>query len=290
MANVQKMRKCPKCHGSGEVPYGRKRKDFVRPEIQKIIDDAAVAGNIVDAQDALIVQLKQQIADLTAPKPVAIAQIQAVMPETLWYEARSPGAPKTGPHGTITIAPGSPATADFHPVNIGGQSDNVYCLRRLYSTLTAAQRSIMETAKSFSISCDYLFDPLASVQAGELDYQIRKSSGVVINIGPQLLPQSGGWIVRGFDYINKDWIPLGVKAMPQPGKMIHLELDATCDDKIVQFTSVAVDGVITPVTFNHPVSMSTAGQPYINAAYQLDATGDGKPYKAKIDNFQVTFG
>lgn len=258
--------------------------------LQDALNSLATAVQLDAAKDSKIADLEQKIADLSAaPKVVTISEIQAVMPEVLWYEARSPGSPKTGPHGTVTIVPGSPAIADFHPVNLGGPSDNVYCLRRLYNTLTPAQHTLMETATKFSISCDYMFDPLASVQAGELDYQIRKSSGVVINVGPQLLPISGGWIIRGFDYIKKVWVPLGAKAILVAGKPTHLEIDATCDDKIVQFTQVTVDGAVTPVTFSHPVSMSTTGQPYCNAAYQLDATGDAKPYKATISNFQVTF-
>lgn len=287
--NVEKLHKCPRCKGSGLVPYRRRKKDFMVPEIQKIIDAANAASALVDQQNQQIAKLQQQIADLTAPKVVTLSNIQSVMPETLWYEARSPGSPKTGPHGTVTIVPGSPATADFHPVNLGGPSDNVYCLFRLYPTLTPAQRQVMETATKFSISCDYAMDPLTSVQAVELDYQIRKSNGVVINVGPQLLPISGGWIIRGFDYVKKDWEPLGVKAVVTPGRPIHLELQATCDDKVVQFTKVIVDGVETPVTFSHPVSMSLTGQPYCNAAAQLDATRDAKPYKATINKLQVTF-
>src|SRR5580765_1102721 len=291
--NVQKMRKCPTCHGHGEVPYGRRKKDFMKPEYQKIIDDATAASTLADQQDQLIAKLQQQIADLTAPKVVTISNIQSVMPETLWYEARDASAPKTGPHGTVTIVPRSPATADFHPIVLAsGHSDNCYNLRRLYPTLTAAEKAIMETATKFSISCDYIFDPLSSVQAGELDNQYRKSNGVVINIGPQLLPVAGGWLVRGFDFVNKNWVPLGVKASVTPGKPTHLEVYATCDDKVVQFTRVVVDGVSTPVTFSHPTGISRdkngvviTGQPYANAAYQLDATGDAKPYKATVDNF-----
>jgi len=263
----------------------------MKPEYQKIIDDATAASTISDAQDQLIAQLKQELADLTAPKSVTLSSIQSVAPETLWYEARSPGAPKTGPHGTVAIVPGSPATADFKPAKLaGGESDNCYNLRRLYPTLTADQKSIMETASKFSISCDYAMDPLTSVQAVELDYQIRKSSGVVINVGPQLLPVAGGWIIRGFDYVKKVWVPLGVTAKVTAGKSIHLEVDATCDDKTVRFTEVIVDGVATPVTFSHPVSQSQTNSPYCNAAYQLDATPDAKPYKATIDNLTVTFG
>jgi hypothetical protein len=296
---------CSRCNGRGEITLIRKGKRFnligdeiemnpslatLQSDITDAQDKLAAAVKIDDAKDAQIAALQKQIADLTAPKVVTLSNIQAVAPETLWYEARDASAPKTGPHGMVTIVPGSPATADFHPIVLAsGHSDNCYNLRRLYPTLTPAQRAIMETATHFTISCDYLLDPLASVQAAELDYQIRKSTGVVINVGPQLLPITGGWIIRGFDYVKKDWVPLGVKAMVTPGKPIYLEIDATCDDKTVQFTQVIVDGVATPVTFSHPVSQSTTNQPYCNAAYQLDATKDAKPYKASINNFQVTF-
>lgn len=262
----------------------------MNPTCQQITDLAASINDQLAQKDQAIALLQQQVADLSKPQPVVISNIQAVMPETLWYEARDASAPKTGPHGTISIVPSNPATVDFRPIRIDGiHTDNCYCLRRLYSTLTSAQKATLETAKEFSLSCDYLFNPLANVQAGELDYQIRKSSGVVINIGPQLLPTSRGWMIRGFDFVNKDWVPLGVKASVIPTKPTHLELYATCDDKVVQFTRVVVDGISSPVTFSHPTSMSAPGQPYINAAFQLDATADGKAYTAQISNFQVTF-
>lgn len=253
--------------------------------------DLIMAAALDEAKDTQITTLTRQVADLTAAaSSVTLTGIQSAMPETLWYEARSAGAPKTGPHGTITIIPGSPATADFHPVKLaGGQSDNVYCLSRLYPRLMPMQRAIMETATKFIISCDYMLSPLASVQAAELDYQIRKSNGTVINVGPQLIPDGLSWQVRGFDFVKKSWVPLGVKASPSAGKTTHLEVSATCDGKIVQFTQVVVDGVVTPVTFSHPVTMDKTGAPYINAAYQLDATSDAKPYKATVDNLTVVF-
>jgi hypothetical protein len=288
-SNVEKLHKCPRCKGSGFVPHGRRKKAIMKSEYQAIIDATQRASDLDDAKDQQILDLQAQLAALK-PKSVTLANIQTSMPETLWYEARSPNAPKSGPHGTVTITPGSPATADFHPVNLGGQSDNCYNLFRLYPQLTADQKSLLETATQFSISCDYLFDPLASVQAGELDYQIRKSSGVVINVGPQLLPIPGGWSIRGFDYVRKVWVPLGVKAAVIPTKPTHLEVYATCDDKTVQFTRVVVDGISSSTSFSHPVSQSATSQPYCNAAYQLDATADGKPYRAQINNLTVTFG
>src|SRR6478609_7362502 len=268
--NVEKLHKCPKYKGSGFVPHGRRKQVIMQPEYQGIIDAVTVLAATAAGRDKQIADLQAQVAELSKPKSVTISNIQAAMPETLWYEARDASAPKTGPHGNVTIVPGNPATADFRPIVLAsGHSDNCYNLFRLYSQLTPDQKALLEIAKNFSISFDYMFDPLGNVQAGEGDYQIRKSSGVVINVGPQLLPTAGGWIIRGFDYVRKTWVPLGAKANVTTGKPIHLEIQATCDDKVVQFTQVIVDGVASPVTFSHPTSMSTLGQPYINAAFQL---------------------
>ena len=196
-------RMCRSCEsvrdvGHGFVPHGRRKQEFVRPEVQKIIDDASAAGAVVDAQDQLITQLKQQIADLTKPKAVTLSGIQIVAPQKqYWYEARSQNDPHTGPHGTATILSGEPAVVDFHPVNLGGPSDNVYLPREMYATLSPAERLLMETAKNFSIGCTWLVDNWQAPQALELDYQIRKSSGVLINIGLQFIPLGGSWTLGG---------------------------------------------------------------------------------------------
>src|SRR5579859_760360 len=110
--------------------------------LQAAQKDIADAINLDEAKDAQIALLEKQIAEATTVEnKVTIWGIQSVQPETLWYEARSPGAPKTGLHGAVTIKVGEPAVADFHPLNIGGPSDNVYCLRRLYLTLGPDQQA-----------------------------------------------------------------------------------------------------------------------------------------------------
>src|SRR6478672_7163104 len=124
---VQKTRKCPKCHGRGwlrrcpechgegeiEVPMITALPNLQADLAEAMQQDAAADATLLALQKENS-DLKQQIADMQKPKVVKILNIQSVAPETLWYEARSPGSPKTGPHGTITIVPGSPATADFH--------------------------------------------------------------------------------------------------------------------------------------------------------------------------------
>jgi len=291
--NVEKLRKCPRCRGSGFVPYRRRKQDFMVPEIQKIIDDANAASALVDQKDQQIASLQKQIADLkNPPKPklVTLSSIQTVAPkQQYWYEARSAGDPKTGPHGTATILSGEPAVVDFHPVNLGGPSDNVYLPREMYATLSPDERLLLETATKFSIACTWLVDNWAAPQALELDYQIRKSSGVLINIGLQFIPLGGSWTLRGFDYVGRAWISMIGGITPKAGVPIAVKIEATCDDKVVQFTQATVDAKVMPVTLSHPVSADTKGSPYCRAAYQLDGRANATPYKATIGKLTVTF-
>lgn len=263
----------------------------MKPEYQVIIDAVTKASDLDDAKDQQIVQLKQQIAELTKPKVVTLSSIQSVVPpKQYWYEARSQNDPHTGPHGTATITPGEPAVIDFHPVNLGGPSDNVYLPREMYATLSAEERAILETASKFSIGCTWLVDNWQAPQALELDYQIRKSSGVLINIGLQFIPIMGTWQLRGFDFVAKKWVTMMASKPPQPGVPISVAVEATCDDKVVQFTRVLIDGVSTNVNLSHPVSIEVKASPYCRAACQLDGRANAVPYKATIGKLMVTFG
>jgi hypothetical protein len=251
----------------------------------------SLAGQLQSANDSnmsLQDKLNKQIIENSDLKgKVTLRNIQSVQPETLWYEARSANAPKTGPHGTVAIRLGEPAIADFRPVVLDGKnSDNIYCLNRRYNYLTPAEKLIMEQASKFSVGCTVSLDPLANVQAFEWDYQIRKSSGVVINVGLQLLPDG---TLRGFHFVKKDWEQLGPKVNLITAKPITIEVDATSDDLNVQFTQVVTDGVVTALTFNHPVSKDIVNSPYFNCAYQLDGRPDGTAYKATIGFMTATF-
>src|SRR6478672_6518955 len=97
---VQKTRKCPKCHGRGWLRRCPECHGEGEIEVPMITALPKLQADLAEAM--------QQNADMQKPKVVKILNIQSVAPETLWYEARSPGSPKTGPHGTITIVPGSP--------------------------------------------------------------------------------------------------------------------------------------------------------------------------------------
>lgn len=261
--------------------------------ITQVIATLNQVGTDYWTTQSMLVDTQAQVKDLTTKltqtkRLVKLQNIQAIQPtDVLWYEARSANAPKTGPHGTILISVGEPTTADFHPIVLDGKnSDNVYCLRRVYNYLTHDQQAILETAKQFSIGCTVSLNPLSNVQAFEWDYQIRKSSGVVINVGLQLLPDG---TLRGFDYVKKDWEQLGPKINLVTATPITIEIDATTDDSIVQFNQVVTNGVATNVTFSHPVSNSIPNSPYINCAYQLDGRADAKPYKATIGFMTATF-
>ena len=77
---------------------------------------------------------------------------------------------------------------------------------------------------------------------------------------------------------------------PKPGTPIAVMIEATCDDKIVQFTQATVDAKVMPVTLSHPVSADAKNSPYCRAAYQLDGRANATPYKATIGKLTVTFG
>lgn len=255
------------------------------------IDEAKDAT--IGLQHDQIAALQQQIADLT-PKSVTLSNIQKIMPESqpsdnalgLWYVARSQGAPKTGPHGTVSVTTGGITVVDFKPVNLGGQSDNVYCLVRKYPGLSDAEKAMMETAGKFSIGCPVILDPLTSVQAFEWDYQIRKSNGVRLNVGLQMLPDG---TLRAYTP-GANWTALGPKAKILSGVPVTIRVNATCDDKLVRFTEVMINDVATPVNFSHPVTPDKPGAPYLNVAYQLDGRPDAKPYKAWVGNLEATYG
>lgn len=251
------------------------------------------AGKDFETTQTMLVETQQQLSD--ANKQLALAKnwvtlqnIQTVMPEQLWYEARDASAPKTGPHGTVNISVGEPATFDFHPIVLpSGHSDNVYCLWRRYPYLTRSQKTSLETATNFSMSDIISLDPLANVQAAEWDYQIRKSNGIVINVGMQLLPDG---TLRAFNFVTKDWEQLGHKINLVNASPNAFRVDATSDDKIVQFTKVIVNDIETAVTYSHPTtSTNVLNNPYFNCAKQWDGRADGKAYKAKVGFLTASF-
>lgn len=285
---VQRFIKCPKCHGHGEVPAGRTRRNRMKPEYQAIIDATTKASDLDDAKDKQIADLQAKLDALT-PKMVTLASVQKTMPGIFWYEARSKNDPHTGPHGTVTIVPGEPATADFHPVNLGGPSDNVYLPVNKYPTLSDAEKTLMESALKFSIGCDWLVNDWSAPQALELDYQIQKVSGILINIGLQFIRIGSSWILRGFDYVNGNWVPLVGGITPTPGKPVSVKIEATCDDKTVTFTQVTIDGKVSPVSLNHLVTLQPKGKPECRVAWQLDGNAKGTAYEATIGNLTATF-
>jgi hypothetical protein len=262
------------------------------PVLQPVSDKLDNQSAAITTLQLQTQSLESQVANLTSQLnnvgTVVISNIQAGKPETLWYEARSASAPKTGPHGTVNITPGNICTADFHPISLpNNQSDNCYNLYRLYPTLTPIQKAILEAATKLSVGyvIDSIYPSVSSMQAVELDYQIRKSSGVVINIGLQLLPDG---TLRVFDFVNKAWEAVGPKVTFGTSR-ISLRLNATCDNQNVKFTSVTVNDVDQPISLSHPTSKDTTLNPYFNTAFQLDGRADAKPYVLTFEKLTSTF-
>jgi hypothetical protein len=239
----------------------------------------------------LATQLDQKLHPPAPPPPppptgVTLSHIQLTAPEMLWYEARSASAPKTGPHGTIVCSNLEPSIDNFKPVNLGGSSDNVYLLNRLYPGFNTSQQAIFVKATKFSIGATFSVDKPSNVQQLELDMQFRWGSGVLVNMGFAWQPNGSMYL---FDYVGKHWIkqtPMYVMAANEATRFV---IEATCDGKNVQFTQLLVNGEGVGLTYSHPVSLSNTNAPYFNVARQYDGKATAPPYTVTLGNLEATF-
>lgn len=222
------------------------------------------------------------------PPPVTVvktifAGLQLGEFQTIWGVGRTKPVNNPMIHGLVIQNPGAPSSFDFRPVMIAGDNDNLYCMRRL---LTQLSPSALRQAKKFSNSVWVQMDDPGSCQAFELDLPTPLNVGTM---GLQFLPTSGGnWEVRAFDYPNKKWVTLPGTTFSsgvfKPGIVIGGEY--TCDGLTVKHTLVTIGTLGIPVNFTQSCGPSLS--PRLNAAFQLDATKDAKPYKIRIDNFQIS--
>jgi roadblock/LC7 domain-containing protein len=214
---------------------------------------------------------------------VVFAGLQTGSFQTLWGVGRSKPISNPPTHGTVTQTVGNPlATYDFHPVALAGESDNLYCLRRL---ITQVDSSLLANAKNFSNSAWIQIDNPSNCQAFEFDLPTPLNVGTM---GIQLLPGRLGWSVRAFDYTVSSWRPLNGTNF-DPSLLVKGAVfggEYTCDGKTVEHTAVLINGTRIPVTYSQSCGATLA--PRFNAAFQLDATGDAKAYKVSLNNFTVT--
>jgi hypothetical protein len=223
-----------------------------------------------------------------APLPVVIAKtifagLQTGRFDMLWGVGRSKPIDNPPVHGSIVQIPGAPATFDFHPTVIAGDSDNLYCLRRL---IDQADPILLANAINFSNSAWVQIDNPANSQAFEFDYPTPLTKGTM---GIQLLPGKPAWSIRAFDYGISTWRPLaGTQfdpALLKTGAVFGGEY--TCDGEEVNHTAVLINGVKIKVSYSQACGPKIP--PRLNAAFQMDATGDAKAYVVKLDKFTVTF-
>lgn len=229
-----------------------------------------------------------QPGDYTVPVPepvlpkVVFAGLQTGSFQTLWGVGRTKPVSNPAVHGTVTQTPGTPATFQFNPANLPNDNDNLYCMRQLVSQVDP---TFLANATKFSNSCWIQIDNPANCQAFEFDLPTPLNVGTM---GIQLLPGKPNWIIRAFDYTIKSWRPLAGTsfdpALLTKGAVFGGEY--TCDGKTIEHTSVLINGVFIPITYSQ--SCGAALKPRFNAAFQLDATGDGKAYKVSLNNFTVT--
>ena len=229
--------------------------------------------------------------DYTVPAPPPpVVTTRTILPalqmtpfELLWGVGRSHPVPNPPVHGTATWTPGEPAVLDFRPARLQGDSDNLYCLRRLAQYLPD-----FSAAASYTESETYQVSDLSAVQALETDWHIQLGQ-TVWNPGLQLLPGTP-WQVRGFDYVNKRWVSLGVTfdgGLLTAGLSFGAEYGFT--SKVLDFVAVTVNGHRTPVNFSQPVTTVATSATVFNKAVQADATSDARPYVLKVGKLTVSY-
>jgi hypothetical protein len=228
------------------------------------------------------------------PPPVQItktifAGLQLGYFETLWGVGRSNPVTNPAIHGKIVQVPGNLASFDFAPAVLpNGESDNIYCLRRL---INQVDLTLLTKATKFANSSFVQLDSLSSCQAFEFDLPTPLTTGTM---GLQLLPGKTSWSFRAYNFNpnNKGWKPLPGTEF-DPSLLTHtggsqFGGEYYCDGKVTIVTAVIIDGERMSVNYEQP-SGALRAKPLFNAAFQLDATKDAKAYKAFLNNFQVSF-
>lgn len=225
------------------------------------------------------------------PTPPPVIVTRTILPalqmapfELLWGVGRTHPINNPPVHGTATWIPGEPAVCDFHPVVLQGESDNLYCLRRL-----AAYLPDFSGMTHLSESEVYTVNNPGNVQALETDWHIQIGTRIW-NPGMQLLPGKPSWTVRGFDYTAKRWQDLGVSF---DGSLLTTGISFggkyIISPTSLSFVSVTVNGQETPVSFVQPAVQAASSAMVFNKAVQLDATGDAKPYVLKVGQLTVAY-
>lgn len=226
---------------------------------------------------------------LPPPPPIIVnttilLALQIAPFELLWGVGRSHPVPNPPTHGTALWTPGEPATCDFRPVKLNGDSDNVYCLRRLGQYIPPSLAVATQFTESQTLQVN---DPVA-VQALETDWHVQIGTKVW-NPGLQLLPGKP-WQVRGFDYINKKWVSLGINF---DGNLLlaglTLSADYTFTPASLVFNAVSLNGTKHPITFTQPVATAANAAIVFNKAIQCDARSDALPYSVKIGQMVVAY-
>lgn len=214
---------------------------------------------------------------------IVFCGLQAAGFQTLWGVGRTKPVNNPPIHGSVVQTSGTPSTFQFSPVPIQGDNDNLYCLQRL---VTQVDPSLLQNAKEFTNSVWVQIDNPANCQAFEFDLPTPLNVGTM---GLQLLPGTPTWSMRAFDYTIKSWRPLGPQTNFDPtllkmGAVFGGEY--TCDGKTIEHKAVVINGIKSFVTYTQSCGAPIA--PRLNNAFQLDATGDAKPYKVLLNNFTVT--
>lgn len=211
--------------------------------------------------------------------------------ELLWGVGRSHPVSNPPVHGTASLTPGAPATLAFAPAKLaGGESDNLYMLRRLGKYIPPA---LLAAASRFTLSLRETISDISAPQALEIDYQLQRGTKLW-NMGLQLKPSAPFWILRSYDYVARAWQSTGITVDQnklKPGGGFSMLGEWHVDDTSVTLDAVTLaDGQRHVVNMQHPVATAASPADAYNLAIQLDATADAKPYTAIIQDITVSLG
>lgn len=219
-----------------------------------------------------------------------IPAVQNAPFELLWGVGRTKPIQNPPVHGTATWTQGSPSLLTYAPAKLNGDRDNLYCLRRMgsYGLPDFSKATYFCESQVFTVS-----DVLAP-EALELDWHMQPSGSTkVCNPGIQLLAGKP-WSVRGFDYIKKAWIDLGVTFdgnILSSGCLIAAEY-AVNPGISFSYISVSINGLKFPLKNPYTQAMTTGSavtSPVFNKALQTDSSAAATPFTLKVDQLTLNY-
>jgi hypothetical protein len=234
----------------------------------------------------------------SVPQPLPITINNTFIPavqnapfELLWGVGRSKPIQNPPVHGTATWTQGSPSVLQYNPVQLTGDRDNIYVLRRM------GNLGLPDFSKAtyFCESQIYAVSDVTAPEALEMDWHMQPVGTKILNPGLQLLAGKPVWSIRLWDEIKSSWQDAGVtfdgNILAGNGAMFAGEYTVVPG---VSFTyvSVSVNGLKfnlkTPYTQALKVGTAVTSMVF-NKACQGDCDGLATPFTLKVDQLTLNY-